>query len=64
MAIDRVPKPRYGTDNPRAKLNPEIIRKIRADTRKNVEIAKIYNISDSQVSAIKKRRLWAHVTDE
>jgi group I intron endonuclease len=44
-----------------AKLNANDIRAIRADTRKQKEIATDYGINQARVSAIKLRQSWKHV---
>lgn len=43
------------------KLTPEIVRKIRADTRTHALVARDFNISDVTVSSIKLRRTWRHI---
>lgn len=52
---------RRGEKHPNAKLTPEIIRAIRADTRTEREIAAAYGLSKGTVSNIRLRKRWAHV---
>lgn len=44
-----------------AKLNPEKVLAIRAETCSNREIAELYGIDNSVVSRIRSRKAWAHV---
>jgi hypothetical protein len=46
-----------------AVLTADKVLAIRADQRMHKDIARDYGISKSNVSAIKLRRSWAHVTD-
>lgn len=46
-----------------AKLTEQLVRSIRADVRSHRAIAETYGISQSNVSRIKSRKLWSHVTD-
>jgi len=52
-----------GEQNGRAKVTPDIVRKIRADTRSAVEIAPEYGLTDTAVRYIKRRVTWAHISD-
>ncbi len=45
-----------------AKLTEKQVKEIRTDTRKQCVIAKEYGVSFSNVSAIKRREKWKHVT--
>lgn len=50
-----------GTKNAQAKLNDELVRQIRADTRGHSLIASEYGLDPSAVSLIKNRKRWPHV---
>jgi hypothetical protein len=50
-----------GTYNPAAKLTPEQVIAIRADTRTQRVIAAEYGCSQPLVAAIKARKVWAHL---
>lgn len=50
-----------GVKNGSAKLNDEIVRKIRASTKSGREIAKEFGIAESGVSNIRKMKIWKHV---
>jgi hypothetical protein len=50
-----------GENGPRAKLTVTKVRSIRADPRKQKEIASDYGITQATVSAIKNRKSWGHV---
>jgi hypothetical protein len=52
-----------GSDNPRARLELWDVIAIRADRRKLTDIAADYSIAMCTVSAIKHRRIWAHVPE-
>ena len=52
-----------GENNGRAKVTPDIVRKIRADTRTSLQIAPEYGLTDTAVRYIKRRVTWAHVSD-
>ena len=45
-------------------LSDDDVRAIRADTRPQTQIADQYGISQSNVSQIKTRATWAHVSDD
>jgi len=47
-----------GIKNPACKLKEDDVLNIRIDTSSQIEIAKKYNISQSQVSAIKTNKSW------
>lgn len=51
----------WGEKHPRSKLNEEIVKKIRTDERTLAKIAESYNISQSLVFGIKRRKTWKHV---
>lgn len=55
-------RPAYGEANTNAKLTPEIIREIRASRMFQKDIAALYGVTQSLVSAIKRRAIWTHVT--
>lgn len=50
-----------GERNPQAKLTESIVRAIRRDKRRNVDVAKAYNLTDGHVAQIRLRRSWKHV---
>lgn len=50
-----------GTKHPRSKLTESQVLAIRADNRRQVEIAESYGIKQAQVSEIKRRIAWAHI---
>lgn len=51
-----------GEAKPNAKVTPEIVRAIRSDPRRQVDIAAHYGISQAVVSKIKLQQTWRHVT--
>lgn len=50
-----------GTANGRAKITPELVRAIRAETATQKEIAAKYNLSPSQIGSIRRGDSWSHV---
>lgn len=44
-----------------AKLTKETVLAIRADTRSNAQVAKIYGVTAGCISAIRIRRSWRHI---
>lgn len=50
-----------GTKHPRSKLTESQVIAIRADNRRQVEIAESYGIKQAQVSEIKRRIAWTHI---
>lgn len=50
-----------GTSHGMAKLSNQQIISIREDVRKQRDIAKVYGVSQSLISLIKSRKLWAHI---
>lgn len=50
-----------GTSHGNAKLNDEVVMRIRSDERPQREIAADIGISQSLVSLVKNRRIWAHI---
>ena len=50
-----------GTKHPRSKLTESQVLAIRADNRRQVEIAESYGIKQAQVSEIKRRIAWTHI---
>lgn len=50
-----------GNDCHAAKVNPDIVRLIRADTRRQIDIAAEYGITQTVVSKIKLKQAWNHV---
>lgn len=52
-----------GEQNGRAKVTPDMVRKIRADTRSALQIAPEYGLTDTAVRYIKRRVTWAHISD-
>lgn len=62
------PKPqkrenRLGENNTRAKLNADQVREIRAASGRHQDIAEQYGVSKAQVTGIKARRSWSHLSD-
>lgn len=51
----------FGADNYSAKLTQSNVLAIRADPRKQIEIARHYGISPRQVGRIKRRKSWGHL---
>lgn len=51
-----------GSNHFKAKLTEEAVKNIRNDTRTPKEIASDYGVSNTNVCAIKKRKIWRHVT--
>jgi hypothetical protein len=54
----------FGTSNPAAKLNDEKVREIRdglANGESTNSLAKKFGVSQSLISCIKRRKIWAHV---
>lgn len=52
----------FGEKNVNAKLNPDIVRSIKADQRSSTIAAPEYGIAVSTYCRIKSGRLWRHVT--
>ena len=50
-----------GENNGRHKLVKNDIVSIRADLRTNCAIAKEYNISDTAISRIRRKKSWGHI---
>lgn len=50
-----------GADNGRAKLTVDDVLAIRASTERQVDLAARYGITQTNVSAIKTRKAWAHL---
>lgn len=52
-----------GSKNPKSKLNEREVRQIKAQLgkKKNVQIAKEFNVSPDTISNIKAGRIWKHV---
>ena len=54
-----------GVRNGRAKVDEDIVRKIRADWEagqvSKLHLAKLYNVSDTQIGKIIRREAWSHV---
>jgi hypothetical protein len=50
-----------GIDHPLAKLTPERVRAIRADSRPHAAIAAQYGVDRSLIYLVKRRKAWAHV---
>lgn len=51
----------FGEKNHSAKLNAEIVKKIRTSKEPGISLAKIYGVSAANISSIRKRQTWAHV---
>jgi hypothetical protein len=55
-------KIRFGADNPATKLNQNQVKEIRLRSNENRHIlAKEYNVSATNITAIQVRRIWKHV---
>ena len=52
-----------GNENPSSKLTENDIRIIYLSNLKNVELAKIYNVSEANISYIKNKKQWKWFTD-
>ena len=50
-----------GENHPCSKFSNDDVRMIRADVRKNVEIARQYGVNPSSISEIRSRKTYAHV---
>lgn len=50
-----------GTMVARSKLTVLEVLAIRVDSRSNTELAKIYGVSQPNISCIKSRKIWRHV---
>ena len=57
----RVNNQNKGVDCPAAKITEDDVRAIRQDTRRQIDIAKDYGISQPVVSKIKLKQAWKHV---
>lgn len=53
--------PLLGSQNGTSKLTETQVLDIRKDKRKNIELAEYYNVSDSLICMIKKRKIWTHI---
>jgi hypothetical protein len=53
--------PRHGSFNGRAKLSDQKVLAIRSDSRKNVDIAREYDVSPAMIGYIKRGKHWSHV---
>lgn len=51
----------FGARSGNAKLTEDAVRSIRADTRRQREIAAEFRVSRSTVCMIQKRRIWSHI---
>lgn len=52
---------RHGARHAHAKLTPDQVRAIRADTRSSAQIAQDYPITASNIRSVKTGRCWSHV---
>lgn len=63
--LDKMAKGRgnhlVGSKHPKSKLSEADVLAIRADVRKQIEIAAAFGIKQAQVSEIKRRVAWSHV---
>lgn len=60
--IIRIPQVRpVGENNWAAKLNPLAVRTIRKSRKSQTELAKMYDVSQSTISDVVGRKIWAHV---
>lgn len=50
-----------GNQNGRAKLTPEIVRWIRSSPSTHAHLARVFGVSAMTISAVRKRKVWAHV---
>lgn len=55
------PNSRRGEANGASKLSDDDVREIRASTETQHQLAHRYSISQSVISDIRRRRIWAHV---
>lgn len=51
----------YGTANPASKLTEADVLAIRASNKRQVDLARIYGVSQPIISAIRLRKIWKHV---
>jgi len=60
---DKVKKKRhlYGEAHRKAKLTDDQVRLIRSDTRRQVDIAAAYGVTQGLIGMIKRREIWRHV---
>ena len=58
----RYPKPKYGSDNPRAKINQQIADEIRAAPGLDREIAIAFGVSPATVWRVRAGISWARAT--
>lgn len=54
--------PVRGTDHPRAKITPEIVRAIRDRSKSAKELAALYGVGKATIDNVRLGRCWAHVT--
>jgi hypothetical protein len=52
---------RIGETNHNAKVDAEAVLHIRNSSRSGSELAKMYGLTSAHVSAIRRRRVWAHI---
>jgi len=52
---------RVGTDHPRAKINPEIVRAIRDRSNTVKRLNELYGVNKAMVDNVRKGRTWSHV---
>lgn len=50
-----------GERNPRAKLTVDQVKEIRSSPEKNNVLSKLFGVTDTQISFIKSRKVWAFV---
>lgn len=54
---------RHQVRPPNAKLSVGIVRAIRASDKNVQELAKLYNVTENCIRAIRNRVTWAHIPD-
>lgn len=52
---------RKGTDHPRAKINPEIVRAIRDRSNTVKRLNELYGVNKAMVDNVRRGRTWSHV---
>ena len=52
---------RIGTDHPRAKINPEIVRAIRDRSNTVKRLNELYGVNKAMVDNVRRGRTWSHV---
>lgn len=58
---EKVPSVKIGTDNPSAKLTPELVRMIRTSTESAASIANRVGVSKQVVLSARNHKTWKHI---